>query len=183
MPAQDTSEDTVSPVLRPPPRVGPCRGGLPALSTRGRRTGRLAGVDSHDLAFGTLIVNGVDVLPLVEAELDRRFPGRELQRAQTAEGLRDGWVAVQSAWQETVAGTPPELVDAHDKDEWSLALRHLVLVTDFLATVTPELLAEERDNPWGGDEWHPSVGDCLRVILEEEWAHLRYLRRDLALTG
>ena len=197
-------------------------------------------IDSHDLAFGTLIVNGVDVVPLVEAELNRRFPGRELQKAETPEGLREGWVAVQAAWQETVASTPPELVDAHVEDEWSLAqtLRHLVLatdawlrgaiqgheqpfheigqiftgaadmgfdvsifraeppsydevlavraerqqlVTDFLASATPELLAVERDNPWGGGDWHPTVGDCVRVILEEEWAHLRYIRRDLEL--
>ena len=55
------------------------------------------------------------------------------------------------------------------------------MVTEFLDTVTPDLLAEERDNPWGGDDWHPSVGDCIRVILEEEWAHLRYIQRDLAL--
>ena len=196
-------------------------------------------IDSHDLAFGSLVVNGVDVVPLVEAELNRRFPGRELQKSQTAAGLRDGWVAVQAAWQETVSGTPPDLVDAHVEDEWSLAqtLRHLVLatdawlrgaiqrepqpfhelgqiftgaeqmgfdmsifrkepptydevlavraerqqlVTDFLATATDELLAEQRDDPWGGD-WHPSVGDCVRVILEEEWSHLRYVRRDLAL--
>ena len=54
------------------------------------------------------------------------------------------------------------------------------LVTDFLATATAELLAEARENPWGGGDWHPSVGDCIRVILEEEWAHLRYIRRDLA---
>ncbi|MDN4175548.1 DinB family protein [Nocardioides sp. SOB77] len=194
-------------------------------------------IDSHDLFSGRLLVNGVDVVPLVEAELDRRFPGRELQRAQTPEGLREGWVAVQAAWAETVAGTPPKLVDAHVPDEWSLAqtLRHLVLatdawvrgavvgvpqpfheigqlftgaaemgvdtsafrtdppsydevlavraerqqvVTDVLATVTPELLAEERADPWGGD-WTPTVGDCLRVVLEEEWAHLRYVRRDL----
>ena len=34
---------------------------------------------------------------------------------------------MQSAWQTTVAGTPPDLVDAHVEDEWSLAqtLRHL----------------------------------------------------------
>jgi len=36
-------------------------------------------IDSHDLAFGSLFVNGVDVVPLVEAELNRQFPGRELQ--------------------------------------------------------------------------------------------------------
>ncbi len=194
-------------------------------------------IDSHDLAFGSLLVNGVDVVPLVEAELDRRFPGRELRNAQTPDGLRAGWVAVQAAWQETVAGTPPELLDAHVEDEWSLAqtLRHLVLatdawlgkailrlpqpfheigqiftgaaemgfdmsifrtdppaydevlavraerqqhVTDVLATASVELLEEEREDPWGGG-WNPTVGDCVRVILEEEWAHLRYVRRDL----
>ncbi len=53
------------------------------------------------------------------------------------------------------------------------------LVTDFLSTATAELLAEDRKDPWGFD-WRPSVGDCIRVILEEEWAHLRYIRRDLA---
>jgi hypothetical protein len=195
-------------------------------------------IDSHDLFFGSLLVNGVDVVPFVDAELNRRFPGRELRNAQTPEGLREGWVAVQAAWQATVAGTPADLVDAHVADEWSLAqtLRHLVLatdawlhggilrvrqpfheigqiftgaaeagfdmsifrvdppayeeilavraerqrqVTDFLATATADVLAEEREDPWGGD-WHPSVGDCIRVILDEEWAHLRYIRRDLA---
>jgi hypothetical protein len=55
------------------------------------------------------------------------------------------------------------------------------MVTAFLSTATPELLAVQRDTPWGGDDWHPTVGDCVRVILEEEWAHLRYVRRDLAL--
>ena len=199
-------------------------------------------IDSHDLAFGTLLVNGVDVVPLVEAELNRQFPGRELQgladarRPSRGVGRRAGSVAGDGG------GYAAALVDAHVEDEWSLAqtLRHLVLatdawlrggilrveqpfheigqiftsaeemgfdtsvfrtdtpsydeilavraerqrlVTDFLATATPELLAEERDNPWGGGDWHPSVGDCLRVILEEEWAHLRYIRRDLALLG
>jgi hypothetical protein len=199
-------------------------------------------IDSHDLFFGSLIVNGVDVVPFVDAELNRQFPGRELQKAQMPEGLRDGWAAVHAAWETTVTNTPPELVDAHVGNEWSLAqtLRHLVLATDawlrggimgmaqpfheigliftgaaemgfdmsifqadapafedilvvraerqqlvadFLSTATPKLLAEERDNPWGGDDWHPTVGDCVRVILEEEWAHLRYVRRDLALLG
>ncbi|MGB7820172.1 MAG: DinB family protein [Ornithinibacter sp.] len=195
-------------------------------------------IDSHDLFFGSLFVNGVDVVPLVDAELNRQFPGRELQKAQTPDGLREGWVAVQSAWQETLEGTPRDLVGAHVDDEWSLAqtLRHLImatdawlrggilrveqpfheigqvftgaeemgfdmsifradppsyeeilavraerqqLVTDVLATATADLLAEEREGPWGGD-WRSSVGDCIRVILEEEWAHLRYIRRDLA---
>lgn len=195
-------------------------------------------VDSHDLAFGTLIVNGVDVVPLVEAALNERFPGRELMRAETPAGLREGWESVRAAWAETVEATPDDLVDVQVDGEWSLAqtLRHLILatdawlrgaaqgveqpfheigqiftgadrtgfdmtifrseqpsygevlevraerqglVTDFLATVTDAELAEKRADPWGGD-WTPTVGDCIRVILEEEWAHLRYVRRDLA---
>ena len=39
-------------------------------------------IDSHDLFFGSLFVNGVDVVPLVDAELNRQFPGRELQKTQ-----------------------------------------------------------------------------------------------------
>jgi len=51
-------------------------------------------IDSHDLFFGSLFVNAVDVVPLVDAELNRQFPGRELQKAQTPDRLREGWVAV-----------------------------------------------------------------------------------------
>lgn len=197
-------------------------------------------LDSHDLAFGTLLVNGVDVVPFVEAEPDRLFPGRALSRSRTPDGLREGRTAVQDAWQSTLEATPPELVDAHVPDEWSLAqtLRHLILATDawlgggihgedqpfheigllftgaaemgvdtsmfrtdppaydeildvraghqrrvtrFLESVSPAQLDEERADPWGSTGWRPTVGDCLRTILEEEWAHLRYVRRDLAL--
>ncbi|MEO1058996.1 MAG: DinB family protein [Actinomycetota bacterium] len=197
-------------------------------------------IDGQDLLFGSLFVNGVDVVPLVDAELNRQFPGRALQSSRAPEGLRDGWTAVQASWSATVDGTPPDMIDAHVDDEWSLAqtLRHLVLTTDawlrravlrieqpfheiglmfssaaemgfdmssfrtdlpsfnevlevraerqqmvteFLAGATPALLAEERNNPWGVEGWQLTVGDCVRVILEEEWAHLRYIRRDLAL--
>ena len=55
------------------------------------------------------------------------------------------------------------------------------MVTDFLETASAELLAEQRRDPWGFGDWRPTVGDCVRTILEEEWAHLRYIRRDLSL--
>ena len=32
-------------------------------------------IDSHDLFFGSLVVNGVDVVPLVDAELNRVIDG------------------------------------------------------------------------------------------------------------
>ena len=42
---------------------------------------------------GAVRINGVDVVPFVEAELDRRFPGRAERRAPDPEGLRNAWAA------------------------------------------------------------------------------------------
>ena len=199
-----------------------------------------ADVDAPWLSEGSLLVNGVDVVPLVEAELDRRFPGRALRHAADPEGLRAAWDAVQGAWDAAlarVATLPPGTADVSVAGEWSFAqtLRHLVMATDvwlgravlreeqpihpiavpnaeyeadghdmsvfttrtpsfaevlevragrvarvrgLLATVTPEQLAEPRENPWAPG-MPETVGSCLRVILEEEWEHHRYAVRDL----
>lgn len=80
-------------------------------------------------------VNGVDVLPFVEAELNRRFPGRSQQRAGDPEGLRAAWEAVQRTWATTLeraAAMPAGTVDVSVDEEWSFAqtLRHLVHATD-----------------------------------------------------
>lgn len=84
---------------------------------------------------GTLLVNGVDVAPLVDAELDRRFPGRSQRRAADPEGLRAAWAALESTWGATsarVEGMPEGAVDISVDGEWSFAqtLRHLVMATD-----------------------------------------------------
>jgi hypothetical protein len=83
----------------------------------------------------TLLVNGVDVVPLVEAELDRRFPGRAARRAEDPDGLRSAWAAVERTWAATLeraAAMPAGAVDVSVDGEWSFAqtLRHLVLATD-----------------------------------------------------
>jgi DinB superfamily/Pentapeptide repeats (8 copies) len=82
-----------------------------------------------------LVVNGVDVVPLVEAELDRRFPGRADRRAGDPDGLRTGWSRLQRTWAATldrVAAMPARTVDTSVDGEWSFAqtLRHLVMATD-----------------------------------------------------
>lgn len=84
---------------------------------------------------GTLYVNGVDVAPFVDAELDRRFPGRAERRAADPEGLRTAWAALERTWAATlerVAAMPAGTVDVSVAGEWSFAqtLRHLVLATD-----------------------------------------------------
>jgi len=80
-------------------------------------------------------VNDVDVIPLVEAELDRRFPGRADRRATDPDGLRAAWAALERTWAATferVAAMPEGTVDVSVGGEWSFVqtVRHLILATD-----------------------------------------------------
>jgi hypothetical protein len=96
-----------------------------------------AEVDAPWLLDGesTFWVNGVDVVPYVDAELNRRFPGRAERRAEDPDGLRAAWAALERTWLATlsrVAGMPAGAVDVSVDGEWSFAqtLRHLVMATD-----------------------------------------------------
>jgi hypothetical protein len=97
-----------------------------------------ADIDAPWLLDGesTLHVNGVDVTPFVEAELNRRLPGRADRRAADPDGLRRAWATLESTWAgtlERVAAMPADTVEKSVGGEWSFAqtLRHLVLATDF----------------------------------------------------
>jgi len=84
---------------------------------------------------GFFRVNGVDVIPFVEAELDRRFPGRAERRAADPAGLQAAWAALERTWSATLeraAALPADAVEVPVEGEWSFAqtLRHLVLATD-----------------------------------------------------
>ena len=96
-----------------------------------------ADIDAPWLLDGesSLRVNGVDVAPLVEAELNRRFPGRADRRAEDPDGLRAAWATLERTWAATlerVAAMPAGTVDVSVDGEWSFAqtLRHLVMATD-----------------------------------------------------
>jgi hypothetical protein len=98
-----------------------------------------------------LRVNGVDVTAYVEAELDRRWPGREKMRPEDAKGFREAWELVEARWAETVArarALPEERLHERVDGEWSVIenLRHLVFATD--AWVRRALLGDPRP-------WHP----------------------------
>lgn len=84
---------------------------------------------------GPLFVNGIDVVPFVDAELNRRFPGRALRRADSPEGLREAWTAIEGTWAATTAlaaAMPDGAVRMSVAGEWSFTqtLRHLVMATD-----------------------------------------------------
>ncbi len=83
-----------------------------------------------------LRVNGVDVGPLVEKELDRLHPEREkLKGLDTPEKWDEAWSTIEGLWKKTVAQArklPPEKLHERVDGEWSFVetLRHLVFALD-----------------------------------------------------
>ncbi len=95
---------------------------------------RMTGVEVPDLEIygelGRLVVNGVDVVAFVEAELDRRTPERALMRPTDADGFREGFAVLDRLWTGTVErarALPPEQLHEQVDGEWSFTetLRHL----------------------------------------------------------
>jgi uncharacterized protein YjbI with pentapeptide repeats len=99
--------------------------------------------------ISNLRVNGVDVVPLVEAELNRRYPDRAKMTPADADGFREAWDILERLWQQTVArarSMAPELLHERVDGEWSFTetLRHLVFATD--AWVRRAILGDP--SPW-----------------------------------
>lgn len=97
------------------------------------------GVDLIDVEFDgeihNLVINGVDVAPLVTAELDRRDPDRVAMRPTDPAGFRAAWDLVERRWAATVdraRNLDPALLHESVDGEWSFieTLRHLVYATD-----------------------------------------------------
>jgi hypothetical protein len=100
---------------------------------------RMRGVELVDVDISgeiwNLRINGVDVVPLVNAELDRLDPDRVKMRPTDPEGFREAWDIVERLWEQTVQrarGFDPELLHASVDGEWSFieTLRHLVFASD-----------------------------------------------------
>ncbi len=135
-----------------------------------------------------LVINGVDVAPLVDAELDRRDPDRVKMRPTDPAGFREAWDIVERLWDGTVErarGLEPQRLHESVDGEWSFieTLRHLVYATD--AWVRRAILGDPApwhplDLPW--DEFPDTPGTPrdreARPSLDEVLA----LRRDRMAT-
>ncbi|MCU1536556.1 MAG: pentapeptide repeat-containing protein [Humibacillus sp.] len=100
---------------------------------------RMVGVVMHgaeiDGLVTRLVVNGVEVMTYVEAELDRRHPVRLLLRSDRPDDLREAWQQLRQAWSATTAlarSLPAGTEHRSVGGEWSTVqtLRHLVFVHD-----------------------------------------------------
>jgi hypothetical protein len=95
---------------------------------------RLRGVELVDVQISgelqNVVVNGVDIAPLVDAELNRRMPERARMRPHDSEGFREAWGILERLWAGTVARArtfPEPALHRSVDDEWSFisTLRHL----------------------------------------------------------
>ncbi|HYY12112.1 MAG TPA: DinB family protein [Kineosporiaceae bacterium] len=130
-----------------------------------------------------LVINGVDVGPLIEAELDRRDPDRALTRPVDADGFRLAWQVVTRRWDAAVQRArrlPEEVLQERVDGEWSFVetLRHLVFATDAwvlrallgdpapyhpLGLAHSEMPADTPGVPHPVDDVRPSLDEILAV--------------------
>ncbi len=112
-----------------------------------------------------LTINGVDIGPLVDAELNRRYPDRAKMRPADPAGFREAWDTLERLWDQTVARArrlEPGLLHESVDGEWSFieTLRHLVFATD--AWIRRAILGDPApwdplDLPWDAMPDTPGV--------------------------
>jgi hypothetical protein len=129
-------------------------------------------------------VNGVDIGPLVEAELNKKYPDRAKMRPTDPAGFREAWDVVERLWAGTVErarGFPPEQLHESVNGEWSFiqTLRHLAFATDSWARrciLGDPAPWDPLDLPWDEMEDRPGVLQArdVRPSLDE----VLELRRD-----
>ena len=162
-----------------------------ALSGSVLRGVELGNVDING-EIENVTVNGVDIGPLIDAELNKRYPDRVKMRPADPAGFREAWDTVERLWDQTVARArrlPPESVPrdraVRPPLETVLALRRdrMSTVREFVDGLTDASLNASTE-PVEGPGWPPPrsfpVRECLLVVLNEEWEHRLYAERDLA---
>jgi hypothetical protein len=118
----------------------------------------------------SLVVNGIDVMPLWHAEMCRQHPEYAQLRPTDAAGYRAAWPIVERQWDETVARArqlPEELLHERVDGEWSFieTQRHLVMATD--AWILRAVLGDPRPyHPLGLP--HEEMGEIEGVPNDPE---------------
>lgn len=151
---------------------------------------RMRGVELVDVEiYGELrnvVVNGVDIAPLVDAELNRRMPERAKMRPDEPDGFREAWAILERRWEDTVArarALPEATLHRSVDHEWSFiqTVRHLNFATAawvgrlILGNASPwhELDLPWDEAPgWDGIPWdrdaRPSLDEVLAVRRERQ---------------
>lgn len=89
----------------------------------------LVGVEIYG-EIENVVVKGVDIAPLVDAELNHRMPERAKMRPEDPEGFQEAWAVLGRLWAATIERAKTfeeETLHRHVGEEWSFiqTLRHL----------------------------------------------------------
>jgi DinB family protein/pentapeptide repeat protein len=151
---------------------------------------QMRGVELVDVEISgelqNVIVNGVDIAPLVEGELNRRMPERAKMRPDDSDGFREAWAILERLWKDTVARAmtfPAGALHLNVDDEWSFiqTLRHLNfasaawvgrMVLGNSSPWHPLDLPWDEAPGWDGIPWdrdaRPSLEEVLTVRRERQ---------------
>jgi len=82
-----------------------------------------------------LVVNDIEVGPLIAAEMERRYPERAKLTPVTADGARIAWAVIEDIWvtlRKRMEVLPEATLHERVDGEWSAleTVRHLIFVTD-----------------------------------------------------
>jgi DinB superfamily/Pentapeptide repeats (8 copies) len=161
---------------------------------------RMRGVEFVDVEINgelqNVIINGVDIAPLVDAELNRRMPQRAKMSPDDSDGFREAWTILEQLWKETVARAmtfPTAALHDSVDDEWSFiqTLRHLNfasaawvgrMVLGNASPWHPLDLPWDQAPGWDGVPWdreaQPSLDEVLAVRRQRQ-AMVRHLLETL----
>lgn len=138
--------------------------------------------------IGDLTINGIAVWPLIDAELNRRYPDRAKMSPADPAGFREAWDILELLWDGTVQRArrlPPGLLHESVDGEWSFieTLRHLVFATD--AWIRRAMLGDPSpwdplDLPW--DEMPDTPGIPRDRAVRPSLDAVLDLRRDRMTT-
>jgi len=161
---------------------------------------RMRGVEIVDVEISgelqNVVVNGVDIAPLVDAELNRRMPERARMRPDDSDGFREAWAILERLWEGTVERArklPEAALHRSIDDEWSFiqTLRHLNFASAawvgrmILGDASPwhrlDLPWDEAPG-WDGIPWdreaRPSL-DTVLTVRRERQAMVRHVMDSL----
>jgi hypothetical protein len=141
-----------------------------------------------------LTVNGVDVGPLVQAELERREPDLVKMRPTDPDGFRAAWDILERLWAGTVArarALPEAALHESVDEEWSFieTLRHLAFATECwllrailgdprpyaLLSLLPWDEMPDTEDVWRDRSARPSLAEALALRLDRQAAVRRYV--------
>lgn len=151
---------------------------------------RMRGVELIDVEISAelhnVTINGVDIAPLIDAELNRRMPERAKMYPSDSDGFREAWAILERLWEGTLARArtlPEPMLHESVDDEWSFiqTLRHLNFAS--AAWVNRMVLGDASpwhalDLPWDeapgwdGIPWdreaRPTLDEVLAVRRERQ---------------